>query len=292
MEIERVYAANRAEPHSNPSEELLALTNAAVSAITASDASAAHHSLVDISDAPYRLQPVAVDSFSALFSPTQPHRSQQQQQQQQQQHFDSSVLSRRSGGTGDRSIDQSTFLHGNAQKVKVSVKKLREIQSPFDAHVQSSYDSMLRDSGGDVRSSARDSVVTHGDSPDRYGIVEPFDVSASPMKRQVTIEKHTGTTPTQSARDHPSGGESLGVATSGEHYKHVNTLTATVSDSGFASQQQQHVRVVREKTNDDDHLKTLNSTAGEMPSLAEEFQATQERVVTAQHHAGKYCAIL
>ena len=287
MEIERVYAANKAEPHSNPSEELLALTNAAVSAITASDASAAHHSLADISDAPYRLQPVAVDSFSAVFSPTQPHRS---QQQQKQQHFDSSVLSRRSGGPGDRSIDQSTFLHGNAQKVKVSVKKLREIQSPFDAHVQSSYDSMLRDSGGDVRSSARDSVVTHGDSPDRYGIVEPFDVSASPMKRQVTIEKHTGTTPTPSARDHPSGGESLGVATGGEHYKHVNTLTATVSDSGFASQ---HVRVVREKTtNDDDHLKTLNSTAGEMPSLAEEFQTTQERVVTAQHHAGKYCAIL
>ena len=82
MEIELVQTANLQGFSRSAGEELLSLTDAAVSALTGTDKSAIHSSFVnadkyDASQPPYHMQPVAMDSFSAVFSPNQPNRSSQ-----------------------------------------------------------------------------------------------------------------------------------------------------------------------------------------------------------------------
>ena len=169
-----------------------------------------------------------------------------------------SLLSR--GSQPDRSIDQSAFLHGNAQVVKVAAKKLREIRSPFDAHVQSSYDSVLRDSQEprDIQAGVLETTVPGGGSP------------AASLQTRITVEKHAAPRSSDAilGRSTGSRGQSLG--------KTADDVTQTVSDSGFAS------RMVRDGQHTD--LRTLNSTSAELASLMEEGDI-ENNVVVAQHGA-------
>ena len=169
-----------------------------------------------------------------------------------------SLLSR--GSQPDRSIDQSAFLHGNAQVVKVAAKKLREIRSPFDAHVQSSYDSVLRDSQEprDIQAGVLETTVPGGGSP------------AASLQTRITVEKHAAPRSSDAilGRSTGSRGQSLG--------KTADDVTQTVSDSGFAS------RMVRDGQQAD--LRTLNSTSAELASLMEEGDI-ENNVVVAQHGA-------
>ena len=184
---------------------------------------------------------------------------------------DDSVASRIS--QSDRSIDQSAFLHGKAQVVKVAAKKLREIKSPFDAHVQSSYDSVLRDSHEQRH-------VTTGTPRDHdIGTVVETSVlgggsPADSLQTRIAVEKHAAprSTDTILARSNNSLGQSLGkTATSDD-------VMQTISDSGFASH---NVRIVRE-TQQPPALRTLNSTSAELPSLFEEGEI-ETNIVVAQH---------